>query len=126
MVGETATIGGASSNRRILAILLVMILLHKSQCGASVAAANASIFQDNVTSLNYQGHIIDMDEPHQWFDSEISRMLAANSRYTGGTSKKSIPVSNCGRGKKYISCEPLKSQSGSIGETCGSYYKRNC
>ncbi|KAG6716525.1 hypothetical protein I3842_04G053400 [Carya illinoinensis] len=127
MVGGTAKSGGANSDHRILAIILVMILLHKSHCGASdVAAADASIFQDNVTSLNYQGHIIDMDEPHQWFDSEISRMLAANSRYTGGTSKKSTPVSNCGRGKKYISCEPLKSQSGSIGETCGSYYKRNC
>ncbi|KAF5469797.1 hypothetical protein F2P56_010357 [Juglans regia] len=69
MVGETAKSGGASGDHRILAILLVMILLHKGHCGASVAAADASIFQDNVTSL------IDMDEPHQWFDSEISRML---------------------------------------------------
>ncbi|KAF5469815.1 hypothetical protein F2P56_010374 [Juglans regia] len=120
MVGETAKSGGASGDHRILAILLVMILLHKGHCGASVAAADASIFQDNVTSL------IDMDEPHQWFDSEISRMLAAHSRYSLDALKRP-PVAKCsGRGKKYISCEPLKSQSRRRGETHCGRYKRNC
>ncbi|KAG6656903.1 hypothetical protein CIPAW_04G053300 [Carya illinoinensis] len=124
MVGEMAKSGGANSDHRILAIILVMILLHKSHCGASdVAAADASIFEDNVTSLNYQGHIIDMDEPHLWFDSEISRMLAGKPSYAGGALKKPT-VSNCGRGKKYKSCEPFKSQNPGQ-EKCGTY-KRNC
>ncbi|KAE8021814.1 hypothetical protein FH972_007675 [Carpinus fangiana] len=110
-----------------LLLVMVMILLHTSDCEAT-----SSIMKGNASSPYHAR--VDEAADYWMFDSEITRMLADKNTVTGKTGNPGTLAFLCGRGKPYtgVPCSPQPNPPPRKPENCaskgkgGSTYNRSC